>query len=437
MGNLSRFWLNIRSSIWLIPTICAFLAVGLAIATVWADRRFQTGDTLAAQWFLFDVGAEGARGVLGVIAGSIITVTGVVFSITVVALQLASSQFTPRVLRSFIADRTNQLVFGGFIGTFTYALLVQRTVRSADDDLERFVPSISVTVALLLALVSIGLLIRFIDHITRSIRASHIIHRVTQDVCDAIDTLFPEQFGRPDPAGLAKLEAELARRDAPLRVCAEQAGYLQTIDARAIFDLAAGGPLVIRMEQDIGAFVLPGELLLSVWGEASLDNDDLCRQLRGACVLGSSRTNDQDVAWGLTELSDIAVKALSPGINDPTTAAMAIDRLGESLVRLGNRSLPERLRTGADGTIRVIARRIAFQDAVETAFAQICHYGADQPLILDRLRDVVSRVAAHVPEAQREPLECAVARLQRQAERVASGGDAETTHWRGSGDGEG
>lgn len=109
MGKLSRLWFNVRSSIWLIPTSCALLAFGLAIATVWADRHFQTGDTLAAQWFLFDVGAAGARGVLGVIAGSIITVTGVVFSITVVALQLASSQFTPRVLRSFIATELSDI----------------------------------------------------------------------------------------------------------------------------------------------------------------------------------------------------------------------------------------------------------------------------------------------------------------------------------------
>jgi uncharacterized membrane protein len=418
MIKLLRLWLHIKNSIWFIPSVCTIMAIVLAIVTIGIDRRFQLDRAMFGQWFFFGVGAEGARGVLGVIAGSIITVTGVVFSITVVALQLASSQFTPRVLRSFIADRTNQIVFGGFIGTFTYALLVQRTVRVEDDDLQRFVPSISVNIAVLLALVSMGLLIRFIDHITRSIRASHIISRVSHDTCEAIDSLFPEQFGRPASTDLAQLEATLAQRDEPLRVCAEQAGYLQTIDARSIFRVDTNAPLIIRLEQVIGTFVLPGDLLLSVWADAPVDEAKLCSDLRSACVLGMNRTNDQDVAWGLVELSDIAIKALSPGINDPTTAAMVIDRLGESLVILGNRPLPARLRTDADGRIQVIAQCITFAQAVELAFAQIRHYGAEHPQIIARLRDMMERVATLVPEQQRLPLRDQMAQLERQVAQL-------------------
>jgi uncharacterized membrane protein len=411
MARLLRFWIDIKGSIWLIPSIFTVLAIGLAMASVTLDRSLQSSDWLPEQWFFFEVGSEGARGVLGVIAGSLITVTGVVFSITVVALQLASSQFTPRVLRSFITDRTNQIVFGTFIATFTYALLVQRTVRSVSDDLERFVPSISVNIAVLLALVSIGLLIRFIDHITRSIRASQIIHRVSTDLCEAIETLFPEKFGQPAPNDLAQLEADLASRDEPLRVCAIEAGYLQTIDAYTIFHLDLKTPLTIRMEQAIGEFVLPGEVLLSVWAEASIDEQQLCSDLREACVLGLSRTNEQDVAWGLIELSDIAIKALSPGINDPTTAVMVIDRLGEGLVILGRRALPEALRTDADGQVQVITRQISFAHAVEVSFGRIRQYGADQPMIKARLHTVMSRVAAQIPEAQRVCIDCELAKL--------------------------
>jgi uncharacterized membrane protein len=401
MIKLSRFWINIKSSIWLIPSIFAILAIVLAIASIALDRYVQSSGLIPDQWFIFDVGSEGARGVLGVIAGSIITVTGVVFSITVVALQLASSQFTPRVLRSFITDRTNQIVFGSFIATFTYALLVQRTVRSASDDFERFVPAISVNIAVLLSLVSIGLLIRFIDHITRSIRASQIIHRVSTDLREAIDTLFPEKFGHPAPTELEQLEADLALRGEALQVCATEAGYLQTINAHTIFHLKPEAPLTIRMEQNIGDFVLPGEVLFSVWTEATEDEQQICCDLRKACVLGLSRTNEQDVAWGLIELSDIAIKALSPGINDPTTAAMVIDRLGESLVMLGNRALPDTLRTGADGQVQVITQRISFAHAVEVSFGRIRHYSADHPMIKAQLNKVMNRVAAQVSEAQR------------------------------------
>jgi uncharacterized membrane protein len=164
----------LKGSLWFIPTLLVLGAFALAFVTVVVDRRFE-GSRAQATWFLFGVGAEGARGVLSAIAGSIITVTGVVFSITIVALQLASTQYSPRVLRTFLEDRANQVVLGVFIATFTYSLLILRTVRGESDDLDAFVPSISVSTALLLGIVSVGLLIFFINHIAQSIRASVII----------------------------------------------------------------------------------------------------------------------------------------------------------------------------------------------------------------------------------------------------------------------
>jgi uncharacterized membrane protein len=158
-----------RDSLWFLPALLTLASAVLAFVTLGLDHRYAAADLRGLQ-FLFSAGSDGARGVLSTIAGSIITVTGVVFSITIVALQLASSQFTPRVLRSFTEDRANQLVLGVFIGTFTYSLLILRSVRSTADNYNRFIPMISVTCALALCLITIGFLIFFIDHIARSIQ---------------------------------------------------------------------------------------------------------------------------------------------------------------------------------------------------------------------------------------------------------------------------
>lgn len=416
LPRLRLVWTRVRDSLWFLPGVLTLLGAVLAITVTQAEERGVFDVEMLRSW-VFGGGVDGARGVLSVIAGGLITVTGVVFSVTIVALQLASSQFTPRVLRNFTADRGNQLVLGVFIGTFTYTLLVLRTIRSADDGETPFVPRVAVTLAVVLVLVAIGFLIFYINHSARSIQVAAILDRVTQRTLGDIHRLFPEQVGHADPS------APPDPADEPSdTVTADAAGYLQAVDGRGLFRLGKGRRLVIAMEPDIGDFILPGQVLASVSPPGAAD-EQVCREVRRAFLLGPERTPEQDAEFGIVEISDIAIKALSPGINDPTTAYRCIDRLGEILLELGTRSPPRPWRT-EEGRVHYRARHPTFDRAVALSFDQIRHFGASNPAIAQKLLEVLARLASLVPPSRR-PVLLAQARavLEDARARIESAGD--------------
>jgi uncharacterized membrane protein len=398
LARLRLAWVRGRDSLWFLPGVLTLLAAVLAFVVTEAERRGAFDADMLRSW-VFGGGVEGARGVLGAIAGGLITVTGVVFSVTIVALQLASSQFTPRILRNFTADRGNQLVLGVFIATFTYTILVLRTVRSADDGENPFVPRVAVTLAVVMVLVAIGFLIFYINHSARSIQVAAILDRVADRTIGDIHRLFPEQVGHAD--GADPPDPRPPEHDA-VTVAADAAGYLQVVDARSLFRLGKGKRLVIAMEPYIGDFVVPGQPLASVSPPGEVD-EEVCRQIRGAFLLGPERTPEQDVEFGIVEISDIAIKALSPGINDPTTAVRCIDRLAEVLLALGTRHPPDPWRT-EEGQVHYLARHTTFARAVGLSFDQIRHFGASNPTIARKLLEVTTRLASLVPPPRRAVL---------------------------------
>ena len=419
-SRLLMLWISIRDSLWFIPGLAAFVGVLLATLLVQVPAPAPTGG-LTELW-LFGGGAEGARGVLTTIAGSLITVTGVVFSVTIVALQLASSQFTPRVLRSFVADRANQIVLGIFIGTFTYTLLVLRTTRSAVEDGESFVPQVAVSVAVALLLISIAALIFFIDHAARSVQASVILHRETRQTLHRLPQLFPEEISGEESA--PNVQAEIPSGPGAF-VPALTSGYLQAISADELLHLAAERNLVLRLEAPIGAFVLAGRPLATVWPAEQLD-EETCDAVRRLIVLGYERTPEQDIEIGIQAIADIAVRALSPGINDPTTATLCIDRLTEILAARGRRREPDRGRNDRDGRLRIIAPTSSFERAAGLAFDQIRHFGADNPVIAKKLLGSFLELAALVPSSARGILaQHVVAVLLASREQIKSSLDLE------------
>lgn len=416
MGRLATWWEAVRDSLWFLPAVFTAAAGGLAFTTIRIDRTLLADAQLQAP-YLLGVGAEGARGILDAVSSSIITVTGVVFSITIVALQLASNQFTPRLLRNFTADRANQVVLGIFIGTFTYALLVEGTIRSGPE--REFVPTISVAIAVGLALVSIGALIFYINHASRIIQVSVIIDRVTHDTLRVVDKLFPEEFGRP----LRSAAAAALPAGPSVQISTETGGFLQAVDEESIFEEAARGGYTVRMDIRIGDFVLPGATLATAWPRDRID-EELKRSIESAFVLGPERTPHQDVDFGVLELMDIAVKALSPSVNDPTTAIHCVDRLGELLVHLGRRNEPVRERTDSRGRVRFISRPASFERTVSLAFDQIRHFGADNPAVVRRLIQMLGQVAVLTPAARHGPLEHQAAELLAAAGRALKDHDA-------------
>jgi uncharacterized membrane protein len=352
----------------------------VALAIVLVELSVVIDQAPLSRWpRLFGAGADGSRGLLTAVATSMITVAGVVFSITVVVLSLASSQYTSRVLRNFMSDRTNQTVLGVFVGIFAYCLVVLRTIRGGDEG--AFVPSLAVLFGLLLAFVGIGVLIYFIHHIATAIQASQILATAADETLRAVDRLFPEEVAEAGvEEGVPPLPAG-QRRWHP--VASGLVGYIQRIDAEALVAFARERQTVVRMECDVGAFVTEGTSLASVLGREPPDGPAV-RSLQAVYVIGRQRTIDQDAAFGIRQIVDIALKALSPGIHDPTTAVMCLDYLTAILLRLSARRIAARARS-EDGELRVLARGPTFAGLLGDAFDQIRESASGNAVVLERL----------------------------------------------------
>lgn len=366
MHRLRNFWEDLRSSLWFIPTLLVAGAVVLAVGLIEVDSPSNCG-RLAERWpRLFGAGAEGSRGLLSAIASSMITVAGVTFSITVVALALASSQYTSRILRNFMRDRANQAVLGVFVGVFAYCLVVLRTIRGGEEGV--FVPSLAVLVAVPLAFVAIGFLIYFIHHVAASIQASSIIEAVAGETLQAVDRLFPAEVGEAAVERVDNGDGPDLAAQPWGTIPARKTGYIQGVDADALFEVARERGTVLRMERGIGEFVIEASPLASVAGKES--DEESVRKLNAAYTVGPHRTVQQDAAYGIRQIVDVALKALSPGINDTTTAINCVDFLGAILARLATRSIETPYRSDG-GQLRVITRGPTFPGLLAEAFDQI------------------------------------------------------------------
>jgi len=390
---------RIRSSFWFLPAVMASGAMVLAFATVALDTPVT--DWLARNWGLtYTGGAAGASALLGAIAGSMITIAGVVFSMTLVALSLASSQLGPRLLRNFMRDTTTQVVLGTFVATFLYCLLVLRTIRRAEESL--FVPHLSVSLGVLLAVVSVGVLIYFIHHVSVSIQANEIVARVGKELIEEIERLFPENIGRgasriPTKPPNADFLDRFDREARPIGSTGD--GYLQFIDGDALMALAMQEDIVIRVERRPGHYVVATRPLVLVWPGNKV-TDQLMDRVNCAFALGNQRTSGQDIEFAVNQLVEIAIRALSPGVNDPFTAMTCVDRLGSALCRLAQQDMPSPYRYDTQDQLRVITPVFTFPDVTDAAFNQIREYGRSSTAVTIRLLETIAEVAGsvHRPE---------------------------------------
>lgn len=296
--RLRALWARLSGSLWLVPSAAVVVAIVLAIAMVEIDGLVNVN--LGARWpRLFGAGPDGARGMLTAVAGSTITVAGVVFSVTIVALSLAASQYSPRVLRSFTSDRTTQLVLGVFVGVFAYCLVVLRTIRS--DDEASFVPSLAVLGGLILALVGIGFFVYFIHHLAESIQASSILSRISAATVLAIDELFPDELGESEGA----IQAD--ELGISTTVAARETGYVCSVDSDGLLRFACEHDRVVCMRATIGNFVIEGQPLVFLQGSAKL-SDIGEKVLNSKFHFGVARTIQQDASYGFQQIVDMAGK---------------------------------------------------------------------------------------------------------------------------------
>lgn len=390
--RLTNFFDRLRSTYWFLPALMVVAVVVLSIVTIKLDRLLRI--EAAGVWGIYAGGPEGARTLLSAVAGSMITVAGVIFSITIVALSLASSQFGPRLLSNFMRDTVNQFVLGTYISTFVYCLLILRTIRDLNNGV--FVPHVSISVAVLLTMFSLGVLIYFIHHVSTSIQAETVINSVSRELNDAIDRLYPKEkgYGVLEPAlrdeGDIPEDFEKGQGHLPV----PKSGYLQVIDYFGLVTIARDQNLVLRVEPRIGEFVARENVLLSYWPGAPLD-DEVIEQIKGAFIIGPQRLQTRDVNFAVSQLVEIAVRALSPGINDPHTVMSCVDRLGAALANLAERSIPSGYHYDDKNNLRLIAKSLTFRNVVDNAFNQIRQYGRSSVAVMTRLLEAIAVIAAH------------------------------------------
>ena len=400
--HLRWMWERTRTSYWFVPAVTTLGTIGLGLWLGALDEALQARDRYTAATWLWTGGPEGARMLLGTAAGALITVVGTVFSITIVALTLASNTFGPRLLRNFIRDRGNQLVLGAFTATFVYCLVVLRSVRGGDD--APFVPYVSITVALALVLVNVGVLIFFIHHVAMSIQADQVIAVASRDLEHAIDDFLARAGGPPAPAAsdpLVEREAEhggLAVRGPGLPLLCRHGGYLQAIDEDRLLAALSRRQAVARLAFRPGQFIVEGAEIARVWlaGPGDALDEPCVGELRETFLIEDRRTPMQDLEFSIHQLVEIAARALSPGINDPFTAATCIDWLGEGLCKLAARELPDARRCDQDGTLRIVGRPFTFAGVVDAAFDPMRQNAAHSPYVLIRLMDALLTLAGRV-----------------------------------------
>lgn len=389
--KLLDLWETTRNSYWFVPATLAAGAVALAIVLLRIDARDDQQDGWLSS--LVNVGPDGARQLLSAVAASMITVAGTVFSITIVILVLASQQFGPRLLRNFMADRATQFTLGVFTATFLYCLVVLLTIHGDGDG--GFVPRRSTAAAMLMVMLSVGVLIYFIHHIALRLQASSVVAAVWSELCQTTDRLFPEHIGHDlrsgtdEPARSLPHDFERTAR----AVFAPGIGYIRRVDDRSLMHLADRHDLVIRLLHRPGDFVDADPVALA-W-PAERVSDRLCRQIRRLFIVGVDRTPTQDIEFAFDQLVEIASRALSPSLNDPFTAQICLDHIAAGLARLAPRPEPSPCRYNARGRLRVVAEPARFVDLVHRTFEPIRQYGASHALVTSRLLDTLALIAPH------------------------------------------
>ena len=410
-----RLWIErLRDSFWFVPSIFVAVAVLLGLGMPYLDMAIGGEEEGSFFAFTFDSGPGGARLMLQSIAGSSITVAATIFSITIATLALTSGQFGPRLLRTFVVDRGIHLSMGTFLASFVYPLLVVRTVKTPDEsgEFNGFVPHISVTLAMLMGITAVGVLIYFIHHLALLIRAPHVVETVGRELDDAIDSVIPNDRSLRDddlpdpPVGV----------DRSVVVRAHTSGHISFIEEGTLATLAKRCGTRLWVVVRPGDYVYERTPLAVTTSDGGLCfNGDQRSAARDAFHVGDRRTITSDVLFGIDQLTEIAQRAMSPGINDPFTACGCVDRLGAALSRAADRRMPgfvgryddgeeEETSLTGKGELRLTAGRPTWDVMVAEAFDPIRRYGSGDAAVMRRVLDALTRLLDAAPPDRHEAL---------------------------------
>jgi uncharacterized membrane protein len=380
MGNGPRVS-GVRSNLWFIPVMCVLAGVVLSIGTITVDRL--TGFDLIPRWMTG--GPDAALGILTTIAVSMVSLATLVLTITMVVVQLAMGQFSPRIVQTFLRDKPSQLAIGLFVATFAHAMLSMREVQFEGGGQ---VPGIAIGVAYVLVLISIAMLVLYVDHIGRSLRVSSLIELVGDDTRCLLDDQYPEMLSDPEAS--------------PSIISAAESGVVTSIDRDGLVGVAESAGCVLHVVPAVGSFVPAGASLLTIEGPV----DRLDRDTAARCVeLGLERTLDEDVGYGFRMLVDVAERSLSQSpFLDPTTAVQSIDRLHDGLRQLSVRVIPDGRHYDDAGNLRLTVPTMDWDSYVHLAFDEIRLAGAASPQVSRRLIAALTDLIDYAPPDRRPAL---------------------------------
>ncbi len=414
MNGLSiRAWLvplseQVRNSYWFVPSLMAIGSIILSLVTTSIDSRIGADWMNDIDWLNANQPA-GARAVLSTVAGSMITVAGVTFSMTILSISSATTQVGPRLLNNFMADKANQFTLGVFIATFLYCLMVLRTVRNAEslppgadsgmDLASAFVPHLSVMVGVLMAIASVGVLIFYIHHIPETIHVSNIIANVGRQLDVQIDGQFPARVGQVNDEGSVVERVALLPPmfdESAARVLAGKTGDLQYIDGGGLIEIAREHDLVLHVQPSPGDFVTSLTVLVLASPRERITND-IERELASMFVSGAQRSANQDLRFLINQLVEVAMRALSPGVNDPFTAISCMQWLQSGLESLADRELPASARYDEEGELRMVAAPVTFAAFASLVFDQLRPYVAADRNASVSMMEMLGNLTVQVP----------------------------------------
>ena len=379
---------RISVSLWFVPTIFALVAVGLADLCIWLDGRI--GASVRVRFDLVSDPATAAT-FAGTIAAATLAFVAVVFATTLVAIQLAASQYSPRTVRVFIRSRVTRVTLGLFLATFVFALIVVVSNRAAVTSAKQYAPVVSVTVLLLLTLATVFGFVAYLHGVVRLMRVQYLLETIATETRRAIDANFPILAAYVDTEPPVPSPSPLAL------VYPGTPGVVTASDLYGLVELCRQNDCWLELTVGVGEYLAHGTPFAVVHG-ADLDAGDVARFL----LFRGERTFVQDPAFGFRQLVDVAIRALSPAVNDPTTGVQAIDRLSDLLVVTGRRPDPTGLRVDSNGVVRVKRQLRNFEALLLLSMTEIIRYGADAPQVVRRLRAVLEELELTLP-VERHP----------------------------------
>ena len=391
MKKLLFFWKELGATFWFLPVLIISFSILLSVGFVYLDSLITIPKEGWARFFLVN-SSDSARSILSTISSAMMGVAGTVFSITLVALTLASSQLGPRLIKNFMYVRLNQVVLGLYISTYLYCLLVLNSITDIDG--YTFIPSISILVAIIAAITNIILLIIFIHQIAISIQADKVVSDISEFISKQIETLFPEKMGEEmENEENVDTSAAISGYQNQISIKSPKSGYLQYVDSDALIKIITKHDALLTLSCRPGDHMVEGVEIGLLFSNGNWEKNEF-EKIFKQFVIGKTKTSQQDLEFSIHQMVEIAVRALSPGVNDPYTAIACIDNLTGIMCYLAEAKFPSRYRFDDEGNLRVIADTLNFEGVLDGAFNQIRQFSGGSPAVIIRLMEALTTIHA-------------------------------------------